>query len=230
MVRTWAPLESDEIQAEAVERTARAGIMGAGVSLFGVDNELGMSGAVRAGAGAPPSRWAVDLPPHILLGTRAGAPPSHWGVDPPTHTNTPGLWQHTALRPAQLPAEHPAFLWGPVCPCPTSRRLSLPAGAGWAVKPSKVATEVLARHAHDHNRRHLVVTVLQAKGLTPRRGVVVALRWGGNRGGGGPALWVHCGCMVHQGLDPPRLQHSSAHCRDARDDAVSLVHCPVDMT
>ena len=50
------------------------------------------------------------------------------------------------------------------------------AGAGWAIKPSKVATEVLARHAHDHNRRHLVATVLEAKGLTPRRGVVVALR------------------------------------------------------
>ena len=51
-----------------------------------------------------------------------------------------------------------------------------PAGAGWAIKPSKVATEVLARHAHDHNRRHLLVTVLEARGLTPRRGVVVALR------------------------------------------------------
>lgn len=49
-----------------------------------------------------------------------------------------------------------------------------PASA-WAGKPSPVATEVLARHAHDHNRRHLVVTVLEAKGLSPRKGVVVAL-------------------------------------------------------
>ena len=46
---------------------------------------------------------------------------------------------------------------------------------GWAIEPSKVATEVLARHAHDHNRRHLSVTVLEARGLVPRRGVVMAL-------------------------------------------------------
>jgi len=45
------------------------------------------------------------------------------------------------------------------------------------VQSSKVAAEVLARHAHDHNRRHLVATVLEARGLAPRRGVVVALRW-----------------------------------------------------
>lgn len=44
------------------------------------------------------------------------------------------------------------------------------------MQSSKVAAEVLARHAHDHNRRHLVVTVLEARGLAPRRGVVVALR------------------------------------------------------
>lgn len=51
VVRTWAPPEGDEIQAEAAERTARAGIMGAGVSLFGVDNELGMSGRGSEGGG-----------------------------------------------------------------------------------------------------------------------------------------------------------------------------------
>lgn len=49
-----------------------------------------------------------------------------------------------------------------------------PASA-WAGRPSPVATEVLARHAHDHNRRHLSVSVLEAKGLNPRQGVVVAL-------------------------------------------------------
>eukprot|EP00887_Chlorella_sp_A99_P007742 scaffold20.g7742.t1 len=48
-------------------------------------------------------------------------------------------------------------------------------GVGWAIEPSKVATEVLARHAHDHNRRHLLVSVLEARGLAPRRGVVMAL-------------------------------------------------------
>jgi hypothetical protein len=48
-------------------------------------------------------------------------------------------------------------------------------GAGWSLRQSPVATEVLARHAHDHNRRHLRVTVLEARGLHPRRGVVVAL-------------------------------------------------------
>jgi hypothetical protein len=42
-------------------------------------------------------------------------------------------------------------------------------------QPSKVAAEVLARHSLDHNKRHLVVTVLEARGLNPRRGVVVAL-------------------------------------------------------
>ena len=64
-------------------------------------------------------------------------------------------------------------------PVPPTRLPTTLAGAGWAVKPSKVATEVLARHAHDHNRRHLVATVLEARGLTPRRGVVVALRCAG---------------------------------------------------
>ncbi len=42
-------------------------------------------------------------------------------------------------------------------------------------QPSKVAAEVLARHSLDHNKRHLNVTVLEARGLNPRRGVVVAL-------------------------------------------------------
>ena len=44
VVRGWAPPESGAAQAEAAERTARGGVMGAGVNLFGVDNELGMSG------------------------------------------------------------------------------------------------------------------------------------------------------------------------------------------
>lgn len=44
VVRSWAPPESGAAQAEAAERTARGGVMGAGVNLFGVDNELGMSG------------------------------------------------------------------------------------------------------------------------------------------------------------------------------------------
>ena len=34
---------------------------------------------------------------------------------------------------------------------------------------------MLARHAHDHNKRNLAVTVLEARGLNPRKGVVVAL-------------------------------------------------------
>jgi hypothetical protein len=87
--------------------------------------------------------------------------------------------------------------------------LPLPAagtGAGWSVKPSKVATEVLARHAHDHSRRQLVVTVLEARGLQPRRGVVVALRcalrwlggwvagcWGA-AAAGRTGLWSRHGC------------------------------------
>lgn len=44
VVRSWAPPDSTAAQAEAAERTARGGVMGAGVNLFGVDNELGMSG------------------------------------------------------------------------------------------------------------------------------------------------------------------------------------------
>ena len=79
------------------------------------------------------------------------------------------------------------YVYHRLCRLLLPRSRTPPAGAGWAIKPSKVATEVLARHAHDHNRRHLLVTVLEARGLTPRRGVVVALRWeggGGGRGGG----------------------------------------------
>lgn len=34
---------------------------------------------------------------------------------------------------------------------------------------------MLARHAHDYNKRNLAVTVLEARGLNPRKGVVVAL-------------------------------------------------------
>lgn len=48
-------------------------------------------------------------------------------------------------------------------------------GVASIIQPSKVAAEVLARHSLDHNKRHLVVTVLEARGLNPRRGVVVAL-------------------------------------------------------
>lgn len=48
-------------------------------------------------------------------------------------------------------------------------------GLALMVQPSKVAAEVLNRHSLEHNRRHLVVTVLEARGLNPRRGVVVAL-------------------------------------------------------
>ena len=64
---------------------------------------------------------------------------------------------------------------------------------------------MLARHAHDHNRRHLAVTVLQAKGLAPRRGVVVALRWVG--------VYCRCGreqsvCCSRNGMAAGR--HSSA--------------------
>ena len=48
-------------------------------------------------------------------------------------------------------------------------------GIGPIAHPSKIAAEVLARHSMEHNRRHLVVTVLEARGVNPRRGVVVAL-------------------------------------------------------
>jgi hypothetical protein len=41
--------------------------------------------------------------------------------------------------------------------------------------PSESSIAVLNRHAHDHRQRHLVVTVLEARGLSPRSGVVVAL-------------------------------------------------------
>lgn len=41
--------------------------------------------------------------------------------------------------------------------------------------PSESSIAVLNRHAHDHRQRHLVVTVLEARGLNPRSGVVVAL-------------------------------------------------------
>lgn len=44
-----------------------------------------------------------------------------------------------------------------------------------AVQPSQVAAEVLTRHSNHHNKKHLAVTVLEARGLNPRRGVVVAL-------------------------------------------------------
>ena len=83
------------------------------------------------------------------------------------------------------------YVYHRLCRLLLPRSRTPPAGAGWAIKPSKVATEVLARHAHDHNRRHLLVTVLEARGLTPRRGVVVALRWEG--GGGGAGEWGRWG-------------------------------------
>ena len=44
-----------------------------------------------------------------------------------------------------------------------------------AFNPSESSVTVLNRHAHDHRQRHLVVTVLEARGLNPRSGVVVAL-------------------------------------------------------
>ena len=44
-----------------------------------------------------------------------------------------------------------------------------------AFNPSKSSIAVLNRHAQDHRQRHLVVTVLEARGLNPRSGVVVAL-------------------------------------------------------
>ena len=45
VVRGWAPDEDGgAVRVEAEERTAKGGVMGAGVNLFGVDNELGMSG------------------------------------------------------------------------------------------------------------------------------------------------------------------------------------------
>lgn len=45
---TMSPINlPDLLQAEATERTVRGGMMAAGVSLYGVDNELGMSGGLR---------------------------------------------------------------------------------------------------------------------------------------------------------------------------------------
>lgn len=41
--------------------------------------------------------------------------------------------------------------------------------------PSEKSIDVLNRHSQDHKQRHLVVTVLEARGLNPRSGVVVAL-------------------------------------------------------
>ena len=41
--------------------------------------------------------------------------------------------------------------------------------------PSESSIAVMNRHAHNHRQRHLVVTVLEARGLNPRSGVVVAL-------------------------------------------------------
>jgi hypothetical protein len=50
VVRGWAPTEEGEaVQLEAEDRTAMGGVMGAGVNLFGVDNELGMSGQGAGG-------------------------------------------------------------------------------------------------------------------------------------------------------------------------------------
>ena len=51
VVRSWAPADGDAMQAEAAEHTAQGGIMGAGVSLFGLDSELGLSGTCAAGQG-----------------------------------------------------------------------------------------------------------------------------------------------------------------------------------
>lgn len=47
--------------------------------------------------------------------------------------------------------------------------------SGMMFPVSRTGMQVLARHTQDHNKRHLVVTVLEARGLNPRRGVVVAL-------------------------------------------------------
>lgn len=44
-----------------------------------------------------------------------------------------------------------------------------------AFNPSQSSIAVLNRHAQDHRQRHLVVTILEARGLNPRSGVVVAL-------------------------------------------------------
>ena len=50
-----------------------------------------------------------------------------------------------------------------------------PYGSRLLLHPSRIGAEVLARHAEEAGQRHLVVTVLEARGLSPRRGVVVAL-------------------------------------------------------
>lgn len=44
-----------------------------------------------------------------------------------------------------------------------------------AFNPSQSSIAVLNRHAQDHRQRHLVVTILEARGFNPRSGVVVAL-------------------------------------------------------
>ncbi|KAL6785838.1 hypothetical protein ACKKBG_A00370 [Auxenochlorella protothecoides x Auxenochlorella symbiontica] len=49
------------------------------------------------------------------------------------------------------------------------------AGDEWVVRPSSVTARVLAKHAHDVSRRTLTVAVIEARGLEPRRGVVMAL-------------------------------------------------------
>lgn len=44
-----------------------------------------------------------------------------------------------------------------------------------AFNPSESSIAVLNRHAQDHRQRHLIVSILEARGLNPRSGVVVAL-------------------------------------------------------
>lgn len=48
-------------------------------------------------------------------------------------------------------------------------------GDEWIVQPSSVTAQVLLKHAHDVARRTLVIGVMEARGLEPRRGVVMAL-------------------------------------------------------
>ena len=131
LARQWAqpPKDGASDGSGGAGGVAAGGIMGAGVSLFGVDSALGISGEETAEA-AGRECWDTCAAGHhaASLASRSWPPP-----------------------PSPMP------------------------GAGWAVKPSRVAAEVLARHAHGHNRRHLAVTVLEARGLTPRRGVVMAL-------------------------------------------------------
>ena len=88
-------------------------------------------------------------------GCRLGRAPAPWTWEGRGEHAAPAVYSHTAALLAFPPAPG--------------------AGPSWAVQPSRVAREVLERHAHNHNRRHLAVTVLEARGLNPRRGVVVAL-------------------------------------------------------